>query len=77
MLVDMSKNMVRPNDILVTLKHKSELNVSTIKTIYNARQRHKVAERVRQSQMQQLFKLLAEHKYIEWHKEVCGNRYNH
>ena len=37
LLADMSKNMVRPKDILVTLKQKNELNVSTMKTIYNAR----------------------------------------
>ena len=68
LLVDMSKNMVRPKDILVTLKHKNELNVSTMKTIYNARQRQRVAERAGRSQMQQLLKLLAEHGYIEWHR---------
>lgn len=45
LLVDMSKSMVRPKDILVTLKQKNELNISTMKTIYSARWRQKVPER--------------------------------
>ncbi|KAK9290997.1 hypothetical protein L1049_009180 [Liquidambar formosana] len=38
LLVDLSKTMVRPKEILSTLKQNDVLNVSTIKTIYNARQ---------------------------------------
>ena len=72
MLVDMSKSMVRPKEILVTLKQRSELNVTTMKTIYNARYRYKVNERGGRSQMQQLLGKLAEHNYIEWHKN-CEN----
>ncbi|CAL5340557.1 unnamed protein product [Camellia sinensis] len=34
LLVDMSKSMVRPKEILVTLKQKDALNVTTMKTIY-------------------------------------------
>ncbi|KAJ4715731.1 MYB transcription factor [Melia azedarach] len=41
---DMSKDMVRPRDILVTLKNKDVKNVSTIKHIYNVCQRNKVKE---------------------------------
>lgn len=44
LLKDMSKHMVRPKDILVTLKNKDVNNVSTIKHIYNACQRYKVKE---------------------------------
>ncbi|KAH9753465.1 protein FAR1-RELATED SEQUENCE [Citrus sinensis] len=67
-LVDMSKNMVRPKDILVTLKKKDPFNVSTMKSIYNARQRYKVIEMAGRSQMQQLLSKLSEHNYIEWHR---------
>ena len=45
LLVDMSKSMVRPKDILVTLKQRNEVNVTTMKTIYNARHMHRVVER--------------------------------
>ena len=43
-----------------------------MKTIYNARYRYKVNERGGRSQMQQLLGKLAEHNYIEWHKN-CEN----
>ncbi|XP_028113890.1 uncharacterized protein LOC114311922 [Camellia sinensis] len=45
LLVDMSKSMVRPKDILVTLKQRNPLNVTTMKTIYNVRHRFKVKEK--------------------------------
>ncbi|RWR74561.1 protein FAR1-RELATED SEQUENCE 2 isoform X2 [Cinnamomum micranthum f. kanehirae] len=67
LLVDMSKSMVRPKEILATLKQRCDLNVSTIKTIYNARYRK--CKRAERTQMQQLFAQLAEHKYIEWHRK--------
>ncbi|XP_034205503.1 uncharacterized protein LOC117619614 [Prunus dulcis] len=37
MLMDMYKSLVKPKDILVTLKDRNAMNVSTMKTIYNAR----------------------------------------
>ncbi|XP_034218932.1 uncharacterized protein LOC117630298 [Prunus dulcis] len=37
LLVDMSKSLVKSRDILVTLKDRDAMNVSTMKTIYNAR----------------------------------------
>eukprot|EP00268_Persea_americana_P034804 TRINITY_DN3440_c2_g1_i6.p1 TRINITY_DN3440_c2_g1~~TRINITY_DN3440_c2_g1_i6.p1 ORF type:complete len:952 (-),score=86.58 TRINITY_DN3440_c2_g1_i6:87-2942(-) len=69
LLADMSKSMARPKKILVTLKQRCDLNVSTMKTIYNARHRFKVAERARRTSMQKLFARLAKHKYIEWHRK--------
>ncbi|KAL7185342.1 hypothetical protein ACSBR2_027308 [Camellia fascicularis] len=68
LLVDMSKSMVRPKDILVTLKQRKPSNVTTMKTIYNVRHRFKVKEKAGRSQMQQLLGKLAEHEYIEWHR---------
>ena len=44
LMVDMSKSMIKPKEILVTLKQISELNVTIMKTIYNARYRYKVNE---------------------------------
>ncbi|CAL5350393.1 unnamed protein product [Camellia sinensis] len=71
LLVDMSKSMVRPKEILVTLKRKDALNVTTMKTIYNVRHRNNVIEKAGRSQMQQLFGELQKHNYIERHR--CDN----
>ena len=51
LLVNMSKSMVRLSEILVTLKQRDDANASTMKTIYNARHRYKVAEKAGRSQM--------------------------
>ena len=37
MLVDMTKSMVKPDNILRTLKENNEDNMTTIKQVYNAR----------------------------------------
>ncbi|XP_028071740.1 uncharacterized protein LOC114274068 [Camellia sinensis] len=66
LLVDMSKSIVRPSKILVTLKQRNDANVSTMKTIYNARHRYKVAEKAGRSQMQQLLVAFA---YLQYEKE--------
>ncbi|XP_034197134.1 uncharacterized protein LOC117612557 [Prunus dulcis] len=67
LLVDMFKSLVKPRDILVTIKDRDVMNVSTMKTIYNARIRNRTKEFVRGTQMKQLFTKLSEHNYIEWH----------
>ncbi|XP_028054675.1 uncharacterized protein LOC114258867 [Camellia sinensis] len=59
LLMDMSKSMVRPKEILVTLKQRDALNVSTLKTIYNVRHRNRVVQRAGRSQMQHLLGKLA------------------
>ncbi|XP_028113750.1 uncharacterized protein LOC114311783 [Camellia sinensis] len=71
LLVDMSKSMVRLSEILVTLKQRDDANASTMKTIYNAHHRYKVAEKAGRSQMQQLLGQLAMNKYIEWHRNCA------
>ncbi|XP_028075934.1 uncharacterized protein LOC114278123 [Camellia sinensis] len=71
LLVDMSKSMVRPKEILVTLKQNDALNVTTVKTIYNVRQRNNVIEKARRSQIQQLLGKLEKHNYIE--QDKCDN----
>jgi len=50
-VVDLLKTLVRPRDILNTLKQINNLNVSTLRTIYNARHKFKVMEYVERSQM--------------------------
>ena len=39
LVVDLSRKDVKPLDILLTLKEKNPNNVSTLRTIYNARQK--------------------------------------
>ncbi|RWR84816.1 protein FAR1-RELATED SEQUENCE 2 isoform X2 [Cinnamomum micranthum f. kanehirae] len=71
-MIDLSKNLVKPRDILSTLKARDPLNVSTIKTIYDARQKHRAAETTGRSQMQQLMFNLNKHDYILWHRSHVG-----
>ncbi|KAK9943777.1 hypothetical protein M0R45_009374 [Rubus argutus] len=68
LLIDLSKSFVRPKDILKKLKQRDSLNVTTIRTIYNARQRRGVKEKAGRSQMEQLLCKLNEHNYLEWHR---------
>ncbi|CAL5326713.1 unnamed protein product [Camellia sinensis] len=68
LLMDMSTSMVRPKEILVTLKQRDALNVSTLKTIYNVRHRNRVVQRAGRSQMQHLLGELAKYNYIERHR---------
>ena len=64
-LVDLSKNNVRPKEILHTLKTRDTFNVTTMKMVYNARYKYKVRELGGRSQMQQLMSKLHDHNYIE------------
>ena len=41
MLVDMTKSMVKPSNILRTMKENNEDNMTTIKQVYNARYSYK------------------------------------
>ncbi|XP_028122575.1 uncharacterized protein LOC114319717 [Camellia sinensis] len=68
LLMDMSKSMVWPKEIIVTLKQRDALNVSTLKTIYNVRHRNRVVQRAGRSQMQRLLGELAKYNYIERHR---------
>lgn len=58
LLFDMTKNMIKPRNTLMTIKEKNKDNVSTMKMIYNVRQRHRVVEKAGRSQLQQLMKRL-------------------
>ncbi|XP_038701857.1 protein FAR1-RELATED SEQUENCE 4-like [Tripterygium wilfordii] len=63
-LVDMSKNLVKPRNILYTLKNRDPNNVSTIKTIYNACQKFRTTEKAGKSQIQQLMSFLHQYEYV-------------
>ncbi|XP_061990667.1 uncharacterized protein LOC133709076 [Rosa rugosa] len=68
LLVDMSKNLVNPKEILYTLKQNDPLNSSTMKTIYNARHIQRVVEKAGRSEMQILLNNLQKYNYVEWHR---------
>ncbi|XP_022874268.1 uncharacterized protein LOC111393101 [Olea europaea var. sylvestris] len=67
-LIDMSKNHVRPKEILYTLKQNDDTNVSTMRHVYNARQKFRLKEQAGRTQMQQLMNRLVESKDIEWYR---------
>ncbi|XP_024177977.1 uncharacterized protein LOC112183892 [Rosa chinensis] len=70
LLVNMSKSLIRPKDILADIKSKDPSNTSTLRTIYNARHVASVRARAGRTQMQQLLKNLHDHQYIEHHRNV-------
>ncbi|XP_038717620.1 uncharacterized protein LOC120010813 [Tripterygium wilfordii] len=54
-LINMSNNLVKPRSILYTLKNKDPNNVFTIKTIYNARQKFRTAEKANSLELLRAF----------------------
>ncbi|KAI8524403.1 hypothetical protein RHMOL_Rhmol13G0147500 [Rhododendron molle] len=70
MLVDMCvSSLSSPREILSLIKGKDEFNVSSIKTIYNARYKHGFKDRAGRSQMQYLLGKLQEYGYIEFNRK--------
>ncbi|KAJ1434374.1 MULE transposase domain [Sesbania bispinosa] len=68
LLNDMTKNMVKPRNILLTLKDHNKDNVTTIKQIYNARQAFRSALRGPRTELQNLMKLMDRDNYVYWHR---------
>ena len=65
-IVDMTKSMVKPRNILLTLKEHNVNRYTTIKQIYNARSAYHSSIRGSDTEMQQLMKLLKYDQYIHW-----------
>ena len=63
----MTKSMVKPRNILLTLKEHNANSYTTIKQIYNASAYHS-SIRGSDIEMQQLMKLLERDQYIHWHR---------
>ena len=57
-ITDMTKSMVKPRNILLTLKEHNVNNYTTIKQVYNARNAYHSSIRDNDIEMQQLMKLL-------------------
>ena len=67
-IVDMTKSMVKPRNILLTLKEHNVNSCITIKQIYNARSTYRSSIRRSDTEIQHLMKLLERDQYIHWHK---------
>ncbi|KAH1265995.1 PKS-NRPS hybrid synthetase [Glycine max] len=63
-IADMTKSMVKPRNILLTLKEHNANNCTTIKQIYNARSAYRSSIRGSDTEMQHLMKLLEHDQYI-------------
>ncbi|KAJ9543670.1 hypothetical protein OSB04_023377 [Centaurea solstitialis] len=70
---DLSRKNVKPRDILSTLKEQNPDNVSTLRTIYNARQKFWATEHKGRTQMQVVMSFLQEEGYMH---EVRANKSN-
>jgi len=66
-IADMTKSMVKPRNILLTLKEHNVNSCTTIKQIYNARSAYRSSIRGSDTEMQHLMKLLERDQYIHWH----------
>ena len=67
-IVDMTKSMVKPRNILLMLKEHNVNSCTTIKQIYNTRSAYRSSIRGSDTQMQHLMKLLELDQYIHWHR---------
>ncbi|KAL5134520.1 Protein FAR1-RELATED SEQUENCE 5 [Glycine soja] len=67
-IADMIKLMVKPKNILLTLKEHNSNSCTTIKQIYNARSAYHSSIRGADTEMQHLMKLLERDQYIHWHR---------
>jgi len=64
----MTKSIVKPRNILLTLKEHNANSCTTIKKIYNARSVFRSSIRGSDLEMQHLMKLLKRDQYIHWHR---------
>ncbi|KAH1242445.1 PKS-NRPS hybrid synthetase [Glycine max] len=68
LISDMTKSMVKPRNIMLTLKEHNANSCTTIKQIYNARSAFRSSIRESDLEMQHLMKLLERDQYIHWHR---------
>ncbi|XP_004489620.1 uncharacterized protein [Cicer arietinum] len=63
-LGDMTKNFVKPKDILMTLSDHNIESLTTIKQVYNARQAYRSSLRDNRTEIQHLLTLMERDKYV-------------
>jgi len=76
-VADMMKFMVKPRNILLTLKEHNDNSYTTIKQIYNVRHAYRSSIRGSNTEMQQLMMLLDRDQYIHWHRLKDDNVVRH
>ena len=64
MINQLTKNMVKLGQILLTIKDQDQTNLSTIKTIYNECQRYRRKQRGPRTKIQHLMKLIECNGYV-------------
>ncbi|KAI8573117.1 hypothetical protein RHMOL_Rhmol01G0253500 [Rhododendron molle] len=67
-VVDLSVSMFKPKQILSQLKLNDPSNATTIKHVYNARQKYRVIEKAGRTQMQHLKAQLKKSSYVSWER---------
>ena len=67
-VADMTKSMVKPRNIMLTLKEHNDNSYTTIKQIYNARHAYRSSIRGSNTEMQQLMMRFDRDQYIHWHR---------
>ncbi|XP_028242187.1 protein FAR1-RELATED SEQUENCE 2-like [Glycine soja] len=67
-VANMTKSMVKPRNILLTLMEHNANSYTTFKQIYNARHAYRSSIRRSNTKMQQLMILLDRDQYIHWHR---------
>ena len=67
-IVDMTKSIVKPRNILLTLKKHNVNSYTTINQVYNAINAYRSSIRDNNTKMQQLMKLLERDRYIHWYR---------
>ncbi|KAL5177681.1 hypothetical protein HKD37_08G023397 [Glycine soja] len=72
-VVDMTKSMVKPINILLPLKEHNTNSYTTIKQIYNVRHAYCSSIRGSNTEMQQLKMLVDRDQYIHWHRMKDDN----
>jgi len=68
-VIDMTKSLVVPRNILTYLKQKNKESLTTIKQVYNARTRWHKGIRSDKTNMQYLISKLEKHKYVYFTRE--------
>jgi len=64
MVNQLTKNMVKPGKILLTIKDKDQINVNTIKTIYNEHQKYCHKQKDPRIEIQHPMKLVERNEYV-------------
>ncbi|XP_004512852.1 uncharacterized protein [Cicer arietinum] len=72
-LGDMTKNMIKPRNILMTINDHNVTSLTTIKQVYNARQAYRSSLRGNRTEMQHLLTLMERDKYVYRYRKVEGS----